>query len=648
MKLRQKLRILLSFREVVQNSRPRRRVVRLQLEGLETRALPSVGGVTPAPVETSTTVAPLFAIVPESASSTTVRGYTPQQIRTIYGVNQLGKIKGQTIDGAGETIAIVDAFNDPNILSDANHFSSQKGFSLPTFNSGGPTLKVVGQNGGPPPTQTDTGWAGEISLDVEWAHAIAPKANILLVEAKSANLTDLDQAVKYAAAQPKVVAVSMSWGGPEFNGEATLDGTFTSPSSHGVTFVAASGDSSAYYLMGGGPTWPSTSPNVLAVGGTSLRPFTSGGKTTYTETGWGDSGGGISEFEKLPTFQNTSAVAKALTVQLGSNPRVRTAPDVAFDADPNTGFAVYDSLGFGGQKGWVEIGGTSAGTPQWSAIVALADQQRLLQRTQGGKSLDNLQVETTLYNTSLNPTQYVKSFQDIQSGSNGYKAGTSYDLVGGLGSPKVNVIVPLLAGTGTSPKVVQLTGTNNPGGFRGPVGSTSQGGFGTSSGSNLAVNAGRATGGGLYVNTSSPSITVGNMGGAPLASLRIAPVAADVATSASSPNAGERNALSAFNVTTAGSSASRTSRGTGLDDSANASVSRDDALFGASGSKGSRNAWRLSSLGLHAPLVHRIAGEMGDSFSDKERDTISDSFDLEALAGDTSSSAGAPAGSGEG
>ena len=156
-----------------------------------------------------------------------------------------------------QTIAIVTAYNDPKITSDLAAFDRQYGLSAP------PSLTVKNLGG----TTTDAGWALETSLDVEWAHALAPAANILIVEAASSSLSSLFSAVSYASKQAGVSVVSMSWGTNEFWGESYYDSLFTTPAGHsGVTYVAASGDSGAWY----GPMYPSVSPNVLAVGGTTL------------------------------------------------------------------------------------------------------------------------------------------------------------------------------------------------------------------------------------------------------------------------------------------------------------------------------------------------------------------------------------------
>jgi subtilase family serine protease len=240
----------------------------------------------------------------------------------------------------------------------------------------------------------NTGWALEISLDVQWAHAIAPQAKILLVEARSAYLSDLLSAVNYARNRADVVAVSMSWGGSEFSSEAAYDSYFTS--SYGASFFASSGDT------GGAIIWPSSSMNVVSVGGTTLTQ--SGG--IYTETAWSGSGGGVSRYEPKPTYQTAAGLTYGK----------RATPDVSYDADPASGFAVYDSYGYGG---WLVVGGTSAGAPQWAAIQALG----------GSATNDNFY---TIYKSAA----YSADFRDVTSGNSGsYSASVGYDLTTGIGSP---------------------------------------------------------------------------------------------------------------------------------------------------------------------------------------------------------------------
>jgi hypothetical protein len=367
--------------------------------------------------------------------------YTPAQIRAAYGFNQVsfGSVSG---DGTGQTIAIVDAYNDPNLAGDLNTFDQT--FSIngtqslyQQYGDSSSFLTVATPQGLP---ATDTGWSLEIALDVEWAHAIAPGAKILLVEAGSSSFSSLLSAVRYAAGQPGVSVVSMSWGSSEFSSETSFDSTFTTPAGHpGVTFVASSGDS------GSPPSYPAASPNVLSVGGTSLNLDASG--NYLSETAWGGSTGGLSAFEGEPGYQRS--------VQSSG---VRSNPDMAYNGDPYTGYYVYDSVGYGG---WLQVGGTSAGAPQWAALVAIADQGRA---RSGKGSLDGpTQTLPAIYSLSSS------DFHDITSGSNGgYSAGPGYDNVTGRGSPYANLVIGGLVAygstTGTEGGGTSGTGTGSSGG----------------------------------------------------------------------------------------------------------------------------------------------------------------------------------------
>ena len=305
---------------------------------------------------------------------------SPVQIRKVYNLPSTG--------GNG-TIALVDAYDCPTVLNDFVTFSSQ--FGLPTSN--------FEEHKMAPNILVDSGWALEISLDVQWAHAIAPNAKILLVEAQDSG-DGLLSAISYATSRADVVAVSMSWGGAEFFGQSSFDSYFTS--NHGVVFFASTGDS------GSGVSWPSVSQNVVAVGGTSLK-FNPDG-TLASETGWVGSGGGISAYNPEPQYQVTYNVPQANGM--------RTVPDVSYDADPNSGFFVYDTTAYMNQTGWWQVGGTSAGSPQWAAIHSL------------GLSVSN----NNLYQDAKRSSSTY--FRDITSGSNGaYSAAVGYDLVTGLGSP---------------------------------------------------------------------------------------------------------------------------------------------------------------------------------------------------------------------
>jgi subtilase family serine protease len=359
--------------------------------------------------------------------------FAPAQLVHAYGFDQIS-FAGGTIpgDGRGQTIAIVDSFDDPNITADLQTFNNRYGLNNPlsTFTKATPF--------GTPAANAN--WSMEMALDVEWSHAIAPAAHILLVEAASDSDIDILNAVDYAAnyhdpvTGQGVAAVSMSWGFNEFAAEtdANHDGHFTGHP--GVTFVGASGDS------GKPPIWPATSPNVLAVGGTNLKLTAT--NDWSSEKGWGNggwsfflggSGGGISKYESKPSYQ--SGVTQSSTK--------RTSPDVAYDADPATGVSVYDSM----NGGWLTVGGTSAGAPQWSALMAIADQGRLLASKASLGSGDTL---AAVYGMPA------ANFHDITSGNNGYSAGPGYDLVTGRGTPRANLVVNYLVNTAVATSAAAL------------------------------------------------------------------------------------------------------------------------------------------------------------------------------------------------
>ena len=405
----------------------------LRIESLESRNLLSltIGGQ--AVPDYLAYVAP-GAVAPLATASPT--GYSPAQLRQAYGFDKITFNNGTvTGDGSGTTIAIVDAYDDPNIAADLHQFDVKFGLTDPTLNK-------VNETGGAKLPTGDTGWSEEISLDVEWAHAMAPKANILLVEAASNSMSDLMTAVNYAAGAAGVVAVSMSWGGGEFPGENSYDGYFTTPANHGgVTFIASSGDS-------GAPVgYPAISPNVLSVGGTSLHLNSQGGFSS--ESGWSGSGGGISGYESQPSYQK-GVVTQSTTY--------RTNPDVAYDADPNTGFSVYDSYGAKTGTPWIQLGGTSAGAPQWAALIAIADQGRAL----AGKTALNGPTQTLPALYALSASDFHDATSGTSAGHPRYSAAAGYDLVTGRGSPVANSIVSDLVGSSTTTSAAthfSITGT---------------------------------------------------------------------------------------------------------------------------------------------------------------------------------------------
>jgi hypothetical protein len=383
---------------------------------------------------------------PAYGPSQSPAGYWPAQLRHVYGFDKL------TLDGSGRTIAIVDAYDDPNIASDLATFDAQ--FNLPAP----PSFLRVDQYGNNPssvPPDSSGGWEVEEALDVEWAHAIAPKANIILVEAYSNSFSDLLTAVDYARHAPGVVAVSMSWGGGEDPTETSADSHFTTPAGHaGVTFVASSGDNGA---PGG---YPAMSPNVLAIGGTTLALGGSDNRTS--EVGWNGSGGGPSFYESEPGYQRTYAQSSYVRNTLGNTVLLnspRGNPDVSYISDPNPGVAMYDTYpNQFGIFGWAAVGGTSVAAPQWAALMALVDQGR-----GAAGSLDGAtQTLPALYQLGASPTSYPNDFFDVTSGSNGYPARAGYDFVTGLGSPRADHLIPDLIGNQGPVSFSVTTSTGSP------------------------------------------------------------------------------------------------------------------------------------------------------------------------------------------
>jgi subtilase family serine protease len=358
---------------------------------------------------------------------------TPAQIRQAYSENYTFNVNGRsyTANGAGQTIAIVIGGLDPYISNDLATFDRTYGISAP------PSFQSVSFQGAQYNESADA--MLETSLDVEWTHAVAPGANILLVQAASMNNTDLLTAVNWARYQPGVSVVSMSWGGPESSADRQYDGIFTTPAGHtGVTFVASSGDSGFFNSPRSnqvGVEWPASSPNVLSVGGTTLAVTASGafaGESAWNLSyqpsyGWSGGGGGYSRVYGEPSYQ--------LGVQRTG---LRTVPDVSYDA--GSYISIYDSdpnlRGLGMNPGWNMVGGTSAGAPQWAAQIAEVDQGRALV---GLRPLDGAsQTLPGIY-------AFSSAFRDITTGSNGYSATPGYDLATGLGTPVAYVLASDLA-----------------------------------------------------------------------------------------------------------------------------------------------------------------------------------------------------------
>ncbi len=374
--------------------------------------------------------------------------YGPKQIRVAYAIQPL---LNAGINGSGRTIVIVDAFQSPTIVQDLQAFN--QAFNLPSAK-----LNIIAPDGLTPFNPNDpnqVSWAGEISLDVEWAHAVAPDAIIDLVLAKSNQDVDILSVTKYAIDNNLGDVISQSFGENESCVDHTLlaeeHAVFQEATNKHITLLASSGDSGAAELTCDGTSWvlavssPASDPLVTAVGGTQLFANQKSG-SYLSEVAWnepqfqGASGGGYSVIFKRPAYQKNAVPSQW-----------RGVPDVAYNAAVNGGVLVaFSVIPPGSQGGPFHIfGGTSAGSPQWAGIVALANQK-------AGERLGFL--NPAIYEIGEN-SSYSRAFHGILFGNNtvqlpdakgnivtiiGYSAHKGWDAVTGWGTPKVAGLVPLL------------------------------------------------------------------------------------------------------------------------------------------------------------------------------------------------------------
>lgn len=328
-------------------------------------------------------------------------GETPASLGCIYDVVS-NPVTGCPIATATEVptggsgvIVIVDAYDDPSATTDMATFSTEFGLPAPNF-------LVKYASGTKPANACNSGWEVEESLDIEWAHAMAPNAQIVLMEASSNQNSALFAAVSsanaYIASHGGKGEVSMSWGGAETSGESGADHYFTQP---GVVYFAAAGDSP-------GVIYPGSSVNVISAGGTQVNR-TAGHYTN--QTAWVDGGGGISRYEPRPSFQTS------VSAIVGSK---RGTPDLSFDSSGSSPVAVYNSSCY---KGWLQVFGTSLASPALAGII-----------NNTGTFHANTNAElTAIYNNRSSTVD----FTDITSGSCGtHTAGSGYDLCTGVGVDK--------------------------------------------------------------------------------------------------------------------------------------------------------------------------------------------------------------------
>jgi subtilase family serine protease len=418
-------------------------------------------------------------MVPESAlgqggtadsllPASTVTVYTPAQIRAAYGMFALPSTSSSVTSaqaaqmGAGQTIYLIDGSDDPNIAAELASFNSKFGLPgctvtsiavtaslpLPAAPTTGCTFSIVYSdvNGARTATEPayDAGWATEIAIDVQWAHATAPYARIVLIEAPTGASTSLNAAVLLADQMGPGV-VSQSFGGAEISFDVGYDGAYSTAN---MTYLAATGDT------GAAVNWPAVSSKVLAVGGTSL---TYSGSGPRTETVWSDTGGGVSAYIATPSYQT-------LVVPGLGAPAMRGVADVAFNADTNTGQYIAVMAQNSSTVSYWDAGGTSLATPQWAGLIAVANALR------AQTSLAPIgQAQATLYGLGAQAASYASAFLDITTGSNGScaacSAGVGYDLPTGLGTPNAAALLAVLSGATpvAAPIVTSATVPGNAG-----------------------------------------------------------------------------------------------------------------------------------------------------------------------------------------
>ncbi len=313
--------------------------------------------------------------------SSTPSGYGPPQFHAVYGV--------PNVSPKPVTIAVVAAYHDPTIASDMRAYDAA--YKLPDP----PKFQQLSQRGGSDFPSMDAGWALEESMDIETTHQMCQNCPLLLVEADTASTSNLMAAIDMAVAKGATV-ISNSWGGTELSSDVRVNNHLQHAS---VTIVASAGDE------GYGVEFPAASPAVVAAGGSTLQLSSTGSR--LSETAWASGGSGCSRVEAKPAWQHDKSCSG------------RTVSDIAADADPSTGAAIYDSTRYQGRNGWFVLGGTSLAAPLIAGMYGLAG-------SGGGPS--------GLY-------RHASSFYDITSGRNGScktylcAGGIGYDGPTGLGSP---------------------------------------------------------------------------------------------------------------------------------------------------------------------------------------------------------------------
>ena len=301
--------------------------------------------------------------------------------------------------GGSRAIAIVDAYHYPSALADLQLFSKQFGLPVPTTSN----FQVVYASGVQP--APDLGWELEEALDIEYAHAMAPNATLYLVEAASDSLSSLLAAVDKASqlvAKAGGGQVSMSWGSAEFSGQTSFDSHF---STQNVVYFASSGDSP-------GTSWPATSANVVAVGGVSISRSMSTLSFLHLAS-WSEAGSGVSRIVPRPSYQASIAAI------VGT---MRAVPDIAADANPETGAWVYNS----GNGGWYIVGGTSLASPTVAGISNASN---------SFASSTNAELTKIYRNKASNPSAFGSPATGYCGEYTAYTVAASWNFCTGVGAP---------------------------------------------------------------------------------------------------------------------------------------------------------------------------------------------------------------------
>ena len=416
---------------------------------LATATMTPAGVTHTPPVPTTLSNGQLFCQKP----SAQYHCYLPAQIRNAYAIEPL---LDRGANGAGSTIVIIDAYQNPTMASDLAHFDSLTGLRAP------PRFRTFAPYGLTPFDPNDpnqVGWSSEIALDVEWAHAIAPQANIDLYLAPSSSDADLARVEEYVIAHRAANVISMSYIDAEqcepTDVRTNEHAAFAAGTEHGITLVAGAGDWGAAQYSCDGNSFikavgvPASDPLVTAVGGTTLHADLKTGsyknEVVWNEgTANGAGGGGFSSLYQRPDYQ----------AGIDAPGSMRGVPDVSYNASEYWG--VYVAWGSSGQgfEDWT-FGGTSCGTPQWAGIVAITDQL-------AGHGLGN--INPTLYRYNENDF-----FHDITVGNNsfdgisGYRATDGWDPASGLGSPIADELAPRLAASNAGESALPSPAVSAPG-----------------------------------------------------------------------------------------------------------------------------------------------------------------------------------------